>query len=96
MAVSPLESLTKLLLILETDGGYRLPHHQTWIAQARTLVACEMPVTIVVCNMPLCPSRLELGGDLTAEAARVQAERMCWWTDGRKHVCASCYLRGGV
>ena len=95
MPVSYRATVAELLRILAREGGYRTPFDQDAIAAARTLLAVPMlPITVVVCNMPLCPSRLELGGDLTPAHARVEANRMHWWTDGTKHVCPSCCTRG--
>lgn len=89
-------TVIELLSILQREGGYRAPVDQVAIAKARTLVAAAvLPITVVVCNMPLCPARLELAGDLSEEAARVELERMLWWSDGHRHFCVSCDLRGG-
>lgn len=93
MALTFRGSTIALLGILDRDGGYRPPRDQTAIAQARTLVAAGVadgPVTTVVCNMTDCPSRLELVGDLTPQAAAVEATRLRWWTDGTQHVCPAC------
>lgn len=90
MAVSYRDSVIALLGILEREGGYRDPRDQVSIAQARTLVAINgQPITTVVCNLPLCPSRLELAGDLSPAQAATAAEDMGWWTDGVRHVCTS-------
>jgi hypothetical protein len=47
--------------------------------------------TVVVCSIPLCPSRLELAGELTPDLATEEAKAMRWWTSGfQHHVCPSC------
>jgi hypothetical protein len=96
MAMTYRGAVIDLLYILDEEGGYRPPRHQVKIAQARTLVEV-LPlqvITTVVCNMPLCASRLELPGDLSAQQASAKAEEMRWWTDGTKHVCVTCCQRG--
>jgi hypothetical protein len=96
MAVSYRSTVFDLLRILEADHCERSVDAHVAIAKARTLVAtpCQTHViTTVVCNMLLCPSRLELAGDLSPEDAAKEAERMRWWTDGTRHVCVSCKER---
>jgi hypothetical protein len=82
-----------LLRILEGDNCARTVAEQVAIAEARTLVAAPYMgdvITTVVCNIQLCPSRLELVGDLTPEAAATKADGMRWWTDGTRHICPTC------
>lgn len=91
MSVTYLGSVVELLGILDRDGGYRKPVDQVTIAKARTLVAAGVaPTTVVVCNTPICPSRLELAGDVSPETADAIAVQMHWWTDGTNHLCMVC------
>lgn len=94
MAVSYREALNKLLIILEREGGYREPTHQTWMAQARTLLAVgDGVLTVVRCNTVDCPSRLELAGDFPPPVAAATANGFMWWTDGTSHLCPACKER---
>jgi hypothetical protein len=96
MPVSYRATVLDLLDILQREGGYRTPEDQVVIARARTLLAVQiLPITVVVCNIPLCPSRLELG-PLEPEAVVLEVERMRWWTDGHQHVCPSHTLMEGL
>lgn len=96
MAMTFRGTVIELLDIIDREGGFREPRDQVKIAQARTLIAAGLApinLTIVVCNIQLCPSRLELTGDLTREAAAAEAERLLWWTDGERHICPGCKER---
>lgn len=95
MAVSYREALNKLLHVLESDGGYRTPLHQTWMAQARTLLAVEDSglITVIRCNTHHCPSCLELHGDVAPHVAAAIATVHRWWTDGTLHLCPACKER---
>lgn len=94
MAVSYREMLAKLLFVLEKEGGYREGVHQTWMAEARTLLAIRDGVlTVVRCNTADCPSRLELAGDIAPRVAAATASGFMWWTDGAVHLCPACKER---
>ena len=87
------EAVFGLLRVLEGDTRPRSVAEEVVIAEARTLVATPLAagvITIVVCNIQLCPSRLELVGDLTPHEAASEAAQKRWWTDGQKHLCPSC------
>lgn len=91
------EAVCNLLRIIDRKAGSGLDvEDQVAIAEAKTLIAIQHAnyfVTTVVCNTMLCPSRLELHGDLGSHEAATKAAAMKWWTDGVCHVCPTCKER---
>lgn len=85
------QALVELLATFDPKA-FTWPRVQRQIEQARLALAIdeERHTIDVVCNSLLCPSRLVLPPGTELEEANAIATTLCWYVDGKWHLCPGC------
>jgi hypothetical protein len=90
---TPTESLADLLTVFDELGGWMSPQHQIVLQRARHALVREIesPMVILVCRVPLCPSRLVLPPGTTKKESAAIASMLRWSVLGDWHQCPGCH-----